>query len=304
MNFIKNPHIIYLFILTFISFSYSQERIIKPGDAIAIAVYGQEELNQTVTVSPEGTIDFPALQDLPVDGITIQRFRELLVAQLSRYMERTPLVTIRFVDQYPIRITVLGQVKNPGLHTILNTSTIQGAITVAGGFVTGAQLSKIMLVRTENGKMSNHTVNMEHFYRSGDPNQLPDLKNGDSIVVPGNPLASTVKVLGSVKIPGNYEVSFQTALLDLLYMAGGPTTDANLNNIKIGSIADQNMREISINIQELLKSENFQSMPIVVPGDIIYVPEKKITWRKVVSFIRDITPIVMIYYFIDRTVER
>ncbi|MDZ7262180.1 MAG: polysaccharide export protein [candidate division KSB1 bacterium] len=275
-----------------------QERKIQPGDALEIKIYEHEELSQAVTVSPEGTVDFPFLQGIPVDGITLERFQEILIAQLSRYMERRPLVVVRFTESYPIKVTVLGQVARPGLYSILNTTTLQGAIGAAGGFVPGAQLSQIKLIRQERGKANNQVVNMERFYLEGDPTCLPLLKDGDTIVVPGNPLATTLKVLGSVERPGSYEVSFRTSLMDVLFLAGGPTDEANLNDIKVVSLTGQNTREVRINIKDLMKSKNPETIPFVEPGDMVYVPQKTITWKKFVGVMRDITTFATLYIII------
>lgn len=277
---------------------YGQERIIKPGDAIEIIVSENESLTQAVLVSPEGMVDYPGLQGLPIDGITLQRFHEILITQLSRYMANTPLILVRFSESYPIKVTVLGQVARPGLYSVANTATLQGAIGAAGGFIPGAQLSKIKLLRSDGENQNQQVVNMEKFYLDGDPSSLPRLENEDIIVVPGNPLATNVKVLGSVENPGSYEVFFQTTILDVIFLAGGPTDDANLNNIKIISLTGQEAREVKINIKKLLKTKDFRSIPIVVPGDVVYVSKKVVDWRKIMNLIRDVTTFAMLYYVI------
>jgi len=273
----------------------NQERTIKPGDAIEIIVYDHEKLCQIVTVSNEGTVDYPTLEGFPVDGITLQRFQEILVTQLSRYMTEPPLIKTRFSEKYPIKVSIMGLVANPDSYTLFNTTTLQKAIQSAGGLISGAQLSKIKINR-KNG--STQIVNMEAFYLTADPATLPVLKDGDTIIVPGNPLAKTVKVLGSVERPGSYEISFQTSLLDVIYMAGGPSNDANLNGTRIVSFVEQDVREVRINFKDLLKSKAFQSIPNVMPGDVIYIPEKTITWSKFVEFIRDVSTFAVLYYFI------
>lgn len=294
---------IYLILILIPALLFSQERLIKPGDAIEITIPTQgaqgSDLSRTVVVAADGTVDFPGLQGLPVDSITLQRFKEILISQLSRYMASTPLVMVRFSESYPIKVTVLGQVALPGLYPIANTATLQGAIGAAGGFIPGAQLLKIRLLRTVNGEKSEQFINMEQFYLNGDPSVLPPLKDEDTIVVPGNPLATNVKILGGVKNPGSYEVFFQTTLLDVIFLAGGPTEDANLKKIKIVSLTGQNAREVPINIKSFLKSKNFKSIPIVVPGDVVYVPEKKVSWGKFLNLLRDLTLFVTLYYLIS-----
>lgn len=280
---------------------FAQDRRIKPGDVIEIIVADNAALSQSVIVRPNGTVEYPTLQDLPVDGITLNRFQELLITQLSRFLETSPLVLVRFGDSYPIRVTVLGQVVMPGLYTIANTATLQGAIGAAGGLTPGAQLSKIKLIRDAGESKENIIINMENFFRNGDPSSLPLLKEGDTIVVPGNPFATNVKVLGSVENPGSYEVLFQTTILDVIFMAGGPTGDANLKKVKIISLTGQDTRDVKIDIDELMKAATFKNIPIVVPGDVVYIPKKKLNWSSVMGFIRDLTAFATLYYIIYRT---
>jgi len=277
----------------------SQERLIKSGDAIEIIVPQVKELSKTVVVASDGTVEFPGMEGLPIDGFTLQRFREVLVTQLGQYIGSTPLVMIRFSESYPIKVNVLGQVAMPGLHQIANTATLQGAIGAAGGFIPGAQLAKIKLIRKEGEAKREQIVNLEQFYLNGDPSVLPLLQDEDTIVVPGNPLATSVKVLGDVVHPGSYQVFFQTTLLDVLFLAGGPSEDANLKKIKIVSSAGGNSRELSINIKELLKSKQINSIPLVLPGDVVFVPEKTLSWRKFFNVVRDLTALVSIYYLIS-----
>jgi protein involved in polysaccharide export with SLBB domain len=213
-------------------------------------------------------------------------------------METTPLVMVRFSESYPIRVNVLGQVALPGLYPIANTATLQGAIGAAGGFIPGAQLSKIKLIRTINGEKQEQIVNMEPFYLNGDPSALPKLQNDDTIVVPGNPLATNVKVIGGVNRPGSYEVFFQTTLLDAIFLAGGPTEDANLKKIKIVSLAGQSTREVPIDIKNLVESKSYRAIPVVLPGDVVYVPVKKVSWRKFFDLIRDLTIFATLYYLL------
>ncbi|MFZ5519244.1 MAG: SLBB domain-containing protein [Candidatus Zhuqueibacterota bacterium] len=280
---------------------YGQERRIKPGDVIEIIVADNVALSQSVVVRSNGTVEYPTLQDLPVDGITLNRFQELLITQLSRFLETSPLVLVRFGESYPIRVTVLGQVVMPGLYTIANTATLQGAIGAAGGLTPGAQLSKVKLIRDNSGSKENIIINMENFYKNGDPSALPLLKEGDTIVIPGNPLATNVKVLGCVENPGSYDVLFQTTILDVIFMAGGPTEDANLKKVKIISLTGQDARDVKIDIDELMHSKTYINIPIVVPGDVVYIPKKKLNWSGIMTVIRDLTAFATLYYIIYRS---
>jgi len=144
-------------------------------------------------------------------------------------------------------------------------------------------------------------VNLEQFYEIGDPSSLPLLKDGDVIVVPGNPLATNVKVLGCVENPGSYEVSFHSTVLDVIFMAGGATNEANLNKIKMVSMNSNEAKEIRLNIKEILDNKFYKNIPIVAPGDVIYIPKKTIAWSRVMGLVRDISTFAMLYYIIIRS---
>jgi len=276
----------------------AQERKLKPGDVIEIAVSEHEELSRSVVVSPQGKVDYPFIEDVPVDGITVSRLREILVAQLTRAMEARPFVMVRLTDSYPITVTVQGSIARPGAYTIRNTTTLQSAIAEAGGFVPGAQLSQIKLSRKDGSVLNQQTVNLETFYRKGDLGFLPALKDGDTIIVPGNPAAATVKVLGYVAAPGSYEVAFQTSLIDVLALAGGPTDEADLSHVKLLSLSGQSGREVKINFNELLQSSNTKNIPTVAPGDVVYVPKARKTLKGVVTTLRDLSAFVTLYLLI------
>lgn len=279
-----------------------QERKIKPGDVIEIVVSGHEELNQSVLVNSEGKMDYPFLEGVPIDGLTLSRLRELLVNQLSRSLETRPLVVVRFAESYPIAVTVLGHVAKPGSYTLRNTAALQSAIGEAGGFAPGALLSQIKLIRKEGQLINNQTVNLEMFYLKGDLSTLPILKDGDTIVVPGNPLMATVKVLGSVQKPGSFDIAFRMSLLDVIALAGGTTDQADLSHVKVISFGGQNAGETRvINVEALLQASNLKSIPVVAPGDVVYVPKRKNHLGKFVGALRDLSAFATLYILISRS---
>jgi len=267
----------------------AQHRLITIGDAIEIVVYGEDGLNKTVVVGKDGTVEYPGLEDIPVDGLDLQRFREIIVAQLTRYMDHAPFVTARFSDTYPIKVTVLGHVGRPGPVILRNTATIQNALFEAGGLTQGAVISQIKIVRDDGQRRKAIAVNMEKFYLEGDFSYLPALHDGDRVVVPGNPATRTVKVLGAVVRPGSYDVSLGMSLLDVIFMAGGPTNDANLKKIKLVSMAQHNVRNVGVDMNSLADAGHVGKVPLAVPGDVILVPSHPVTWGKFLGFFRDMT---------------
>lgn len=293
--------IAFLIIINLITISTGQanddSQKIKIGDVVEILVYGQEDMTRIVKVSTEGTINFPFLQNIPIDGLTLAELRDIIVVQLSKYSQDSkPIVTLRFLNTYIIYVTVLGQVRKPGTYQISQNSTIQGVVGEAGGFLPGAKLKEIQIIRQNHAGNEKFNVDLEQFMLQADISLLPPLEDGDVIFIPGWPGANSVKITGEVKIPGNYEVfaDLQT-VLDIIFKAGGTSEDADLSRVHLISSTKEGGTEIKINIEECLRNSDFDKIPTVKPGDVIYVPKKLKYWKIFVQVMRDITSFATLY---------
>jgi len=280
---------------------FGQSQRIEKGDILEIHVYGYEEFSRTVMVEPDGTIDFPLVSNIPVQGLSLDELREILRSQAAKLLGERPIITVRFSLTMNVGVTVLGQVAVPGEYLVAKRATVQGAITRAGGATPRALLEDVKLIRKKNGETETISIDMNAFFIQGDPSLLPSLEDGDVIVVPGLPGSYDVKVLGEVQDPGTYQIFNGANLFDALYLAGGPTKDAALNRTRLVSPFQQGSRDVNINIDKFLQSEQGKNIPEVKPGDIIYVPTRRKFFRNFLSVLRDVAtiawPIVMILYY-------
>jgi polysaccharide export outer membrane protein len=297
-----------LFLLTYIintGFSLlnaaPESKKIKVGDVVEIMVYGQEALTRVVKVTQEGTINFPFLENIPVDGLTLDELRDIITVQLSKYsLDKKPIVTLNFLNSYLIYVTILGQVQKPGSYRISQNSSIQGAISEAGGPIPGAKLAKVQLIRAKDSNQpTTMMVDFEKFLIEEDVFTLPELEDGDLIFVPGWPGANSVKVLGEVKDPGNYEVFANLQnVLDVIFKAGGTTDKADLSKVQLISPDSADAPEKFIDIEQLVLNREKSSLPVVMPGDIIYVPKKNEFWKSMIQMLRDVTSVATLYIII------
>jgi len=87
--------------------------------------------------------------------------------------------------------------------------------------------------------------------------------------------ASLVVISGRVKKPGSYGLGARTTLLELLGVAGGEDTNADLETVSIvhtgGKPAD------TVNLRSFMDGKSLTSNPTLANGDIIVVPEKVAT---------------------------
>jgi len=283
----KSLHSILLILLIFAAVAMPQERRIKAGDAIEIVVYGHQELSRVVTVSQDGTIDFPFMQNLPVDGLAIDKLREIIVAQLSRYLEEFPIVTLNFAKSNIININVMGMVKQPGIRQMPLYSNLQGA-----------RLSEVQLMRGEPGKMATTRYDLQKFVLEGDLRHNPVLTEGDVILVTSGEMLNNVKVIGEVRLPGAFEDYNGATVIDMLMRAGGPTTNADIKKIRYVSPARKKGAEYRINLEEYVAATASYPNPEVKAGDIIYVPKKPASWQSYLPIVSTISSLAISAYYI------
>lgn len=86
-----------------------------------------------------------------------------------------------------------------------------------------------------------------------------------------------VAVWGFMRYPGRYIVPVNTTVADLLSYAGGPTDDANLEDIRLYRVMEDSTQiMIKINYNDLFWEERLETRKKYVPeikgGDILLVP--------------------------------
>ncbi len=103
-----------------------------------------------------------------------------------------------------------------------------------------------------------------------------------------NEMTMQVNIWGFVQHPGRYEVSMNIDLIQLLSFAGGPSNDADMDDVRISRIVKRNgvvsMKDIRIDLEDLDKVE--ESKLLLQPGDTIFIDHTSwLTVRDVVSVV-------------------
>ncbi len=79
-----------------------------------------------------------------------------------------------------------------------------------------------------------------------------------------------INIFGEVKLPGKYYLKSSENLSNLLALAGGPTANGNLGNIKILNLG----KERSVNFEKILKQGKKIEELSLNPGDVVIVPRR------------------------------
>jgi protein involved in polysaccharide export with SLBB domain len=102
-------------------------------------------------------------------------------------------------------------------------------------------------------------------------------------------LTIQVNIWGSIRIPGRYEVPTSTDLIQLISYAGGPTVDADLDEVRITRVS-KNEGNNDIREQYYVDLDDFSSVDnaklTLYPGDTIFI--NRTAW----SSLRDIFTVV------------
>ncbi len=119
------------------------------GDSFDVWVYREKELSGTFVVSAGGTIDFPLIGTLSVEGLEAEQIARLIRQNLSQSYLRNPHVTVSLREVNSKKVFVLGQVSKPGRFLYSNNMTIVEAITLAGGFKSMAEKNHTIVTRLD-----------------------------------------------------------------------------------------------------------------------------------------------------------
>jgi polysaccharide biosynthesis/export protein len=103
----------------------------------------------TARISPNGTVQLPALGSVPAQGLSLPELRNEVEA---RYAELVPGVEVTpvLVEHAPRVVYVLGEVQKPGKFALDAPTTVIQAIAMAGSWNIGGNLRDVIVFRRDD----------------------------------------------------------------------------------------------------------------------------------------------------------
>lgn len=126
----------------FSSLEAQSPSVLRPGDAIHIAVWHQPELSGEFTIASDSTILHPLYGGIKVAGEPMDVVRGRVLSILTRF-ETDP----QFVIEPRVRVFVGGQVGQPGLYTFPVGTPLVDAVNLAGGVAPLGDRADVRLLR-------------------------------------------------------------------------------------------------------------------------------------------------------------
>lgn len=143
---------------------------LRPGDAVQLEVWREEDLSGTFTVDDRGIVTLPLLGDRQVAGLDPAELRDSLLVEYRGYLQN-PAIQVTALR----RINILGAVTQPGLYPVDATISLSEALGMAGGITPTGDADDIRVIR--DGRVIHRALDQATMVGT------VDIRSGDQIIV-------------------------------------------------------------------------------------------------------------------------
>lgn len=251
-----------VFVLALCCPAGAQDYKVGEGDVLQITVYDHPDLTTIARISDDGMIIFPLIGQVKISGLTVSEVSRKIAHLLSQGYIIYPQVSALVQEFRSQKVTVMGQVNNPGLYELKGYTTFLEVLLKAGDLTKDAGDKAIIKRRagSPGTKEKVITIDLRRLIEMGDTSLDVPILDGDSIYIPK---AGVFYVTGEVRNPNSYKFEEGTTVLKAVTMAGGFTDKASTGRVKI--IRTKNGKEQVM--EDVKMGEPIQ------PDDVIVVPE-------------------------------
>ncbi|REK18895.1 MAG: sugar ABC transporter substrate-binding protein [Planctomycetota bacterium] len=172
-------------------------------------------------VTPEGTIQLPAVGSVPAQGLSLDEFKMELDERFASRIQGMEVVPI-LSQKAPRYVYVVGEVRRPGRYELVAPTTAMQAITMAGSWVEGAEIRNVVVFRrADDWRLMATSLDLTRALLGKSPCPEGDIwiSDADLIIVPRSKIQRASNFVDLVFVRGVYGV----LPVNLLY--GGFTYD-------------------------------------------------------------------------------
>lgn len=239
---------------------------IGAGDLLEMSVFDTPELSGKMRVSNTGDILVPLIGSLHVAGMKAEEAQTLIRQKfIDGGFLKDPQVTV-FVAEYATQgVSVLGEVKNPGIYPAFGSHHLLDYISLAQGLT---PMAGTTVTVTHAGSNQPQHIRMTAG-ATPKPENNPEILPGDTIFVERT---GVVYVVGDVAHPGGFPMDHdeQLTILQAVALAQGTNPTAAKGSAKLIRTTAQGRQEIPINLKKILVAKA-TDMPLQ-DNDILFIP--------------------------------
>ena len=184
------------------------EYLLYPGDQIDVRTPSAPELNQSLTVGPDGRVAMPLVGQVMAADRTLYELESELVAAYTPILRR-PEVEVVLRQAGPLKVWVDGEVRQPGVYDMPGDIDAYQAVIMAGGFLPSGRRNEVGLIRRGPGG----TRMMRRVDLSGNDREHVAVRRMDVVYVPRTTLAEVAVFFSQIRdalpIGFNYTINGQ-----------------------------------------------------------------------------------------------
>ncbi|HER24496.1 MAG TPA: hypothetical protein ENO17_05575 [Candidatus Atribacteria bacterium] len=242
--------------------------VLGPNDVLEIKLWGYPELTTSTVVQPDGMISLPLNGQIKAAGKTLIELREEIADELKKILTSLgkDQVSLTLINFGAINISVLGEVKAPGIYPLSGRVDVLKAISAASGLTDKAGLVNATIIKNDQTTIS---VDLEKLLLQNDLTQNYLLESGDSLYIPKAFTITNISIAGEVNSPGLYSLEGKVDVLKAISACKGVTEKANLKNALITKL---NNEIIPIDLEKLFLQNDLTQNFTLESGDSLFVP--------------------------------
>ena len=240
--------------------------------------------------------------DGKVDMFDLPKFTEVAGGKLPVILagdaifvpEKTDTVEPSWLKVPPTRaVQVMGAVVKPGRYEWSNEMSLFDLLAAAGGPSARADLANLQILKSDSDRAHPTRFDLGAFMQKGGAiAAVPKIVAGNVIMIPELPVdpsdnksqwtrqasEHSIYVMGQVGAPGRYAFNTNLHFLDIIAAANGPTGSADLRNVRVSHRDQPGAAVTKVNLARYFESGDESLLPRVLPGDVIFVPDRNREW--------------------------
>lgn len=168
---------------------------VEPGDVLSLEFPYTPEMNQTVTITPDGYVSLRGIGPYYARGKTTPELSAGLEGAYAKIL-RNPVVTVDLKNFQQPYFIVGGQVGHPGKYDLREPTTVIEALAIAGGLTPASKNSQVLLFRpVDAGRVQVTKLNVKRMLHTRNLDEDVTLRPGDMLYVPKNFISKIARFL-------------------------------------------------------------------------------------------------------------
>lgn len=240
---------------------------IRAGDIVEVQIFDAPEYSVRMPVSSAGQIAIPYAGLFHIEGMTsIEAARAIGRLFVQEQILRDPRVIVT-TQQFGYSVTVMGEVRSPGIYALAGRKRLVDMLTEAGGITDRA--GHVIEIFPSGSMKNPQTVLWDPTLRENDNAEL-EIKTGQTILVSR---CGVVYVGGNVSRPGAYPIceSNHTTLSQVIALAQGTKPNSYTNRTLLLRSSGTGTRVVQkVKLDEVLRGRKVDIT--MQPDDILFIP--------------------------------